>query len=181
MRGKVVQCDEQGRPARMMGTMIDITERKLSEAVLARAAQDLERKNRELAIARDQALEAAKIKAEFLATMGHEIRTPMKGDIGMTGLLRDTALTSEQREYAETVRLSGEHLLDIINEILDFQKSKPASWIWKSLTSTYTRRWKRRSVYFGDRAYSKGLELTASCRRACRRPSEVIPAVCAKF
>ncbi|HWF60902.1 MAG TPA: PAS domain S-box protein [Nitrospira sp.] len=88
----------------------DITERKLSESAMAQAAQDLERKNRELAEARDKALEAAKIKAEFLATMSHEIRRPMNGVIGMTGLLLDTPLTPEQREYAETVRLSGEHL-----------------------------------------------------------------------
>ncbi|MEK9142496.1 MAG: PAS domain S-box protein, partial [Nitrospirota bacterium] len=160
MRGKVVQCDEQGRPARMMGTMIDITERKLSEAVLARAAQDLERKNRELAIARDQALEAAKIKAEFLATMSHEIRTPMNGVIGMTGLLLDTSLTSEQREYAETVRLSGEHLLDIINEILDFSKIEAGQLDLEELDFDVHTTMDEAIGLLGDRAYSKGLELT---------------------
>ena len=81
-----------------------------------------DRAAREVAIARDQAVEASNMKSAFLANVSHEIRTPMNGVLGMTELLLGTSLNREQREYAEQVARSGEQMLSILNDILDLSK-----------------------------------------------------------
>jgi signal transduction histidine kinase/DNA-binding response OmpR family regulator len=95
-------------------------ERQIGE--LQRAQQELREANEELAAARVDAEKAARAKGEFLANMSHELRTPLNGVIAMTDMLLYTELDQQQEKYVRTAKFSGETLLDLINDILDYSK-----------------------------------------------------------
>lgn len=92
--------------------------------LMSRQLTELQTALKELRQARSHADEANRAKSRFLATISHELRTPMNGVIGMTGLLLDTKLSQEQRSYAEAVDMSGRSLLSIIEELLDAAKAE---------------------------------------------------------
>lgn len=103
----------------MRETLLDDIEhrRAIELALLSEKEEKLETHRQKIA-----AEDASRAKSQFLATMSHEIRTPMNGVIGMLEMLRDTPLNDNQRHYIDVIHRSGESLLDIINDILDYSK-----------------------------------------------------------
>jgi two-component system sensor histidine kinase/response regulator len=145
--------DGTGTPVGVLVVGQDITQRKQAEA-------RLQEQTRELEHARDAALAAAQAKSDFLAMVSHEVRTPMNGVIGMTGLLLDTTLTPDQREYARTVRASAQALLTIINDILDFSKVEAGKLEIETVDCNPSMMVEETVDLLAEAAGAKGLELS---------------------
>jgi two-component system sensor histidine kinase/response regulator len=165
-RARVVQRDAEGQALRAVGTSMNITSRKLSERQLydyqAHLEEMIQQRTTELARAKEAAEAASVAKSAFLANMSHEIRTPMNGILGMAHLLRRSGVNTEQARRLDKIDAAAEHLLGIINSILDISKIEAGKFVIEEAPlNPQTLLTNVRSI-LAERAREKGLALLVS-------------------
>ncbi|WP_347332163.1 response regulator [Marinimicrobium locisalis] len=126
---------------------------------LRETLETIEIQNIELNMARKEALEASRIKSEFLANTSHEIRTPLNGILGFTNLALKTKLDEQQREYLQTIRDSSQNLLTVINDILDFSKIESGKLTLEYVPLPLRRVVEEAAHILGPDAHEKNLQL----------------------
>ena len=142
------------------GYAIDMTKVHQAQRELIRTADELKEINQRLDDALSAAQESTRAKSAFLAMMSHEIRTPMNGVIGMTSLLLETALSPEQKTYADTIRQCGDSLLHIINDVLECSKIEAGKLELETVDFDLRTIVEDILTQFAQRAEIKGIELT---------------------
>ena len=149
----------------------NITSRKADQAQLAEYAQELERKKEELEDALITARDATRLKSRFLATVSHEVRTPLNGVLGMTDLLLNTPLEPEQQEYAISIKNSATSLLSLIGEFLDLSRMDAGKLKLQRVAFSLKRVLDETASNFALQAGAKGLEFR--CEIAPNVPDHV--------
>ena len=160
---ETIRIRKDGVPIDVSATVSPIKDRTgriIGVSKIAREITEKKTLEKNLAAARDEALEGSRLKSEFLATMSHEIRTPMNAVLGMAGILADTALTSEQADMVRSVMIGAESLLTIINDILDFSRIEarqlrldPNDFDWRRVVEETV-------TLLAPRAHEKSIELS---------------------